>query len=444
MVEQSQPPKDWSAAEIRAWVDAQGLAYQQVELPFGIKTAGDSRLEAREIIFARDMTGKSFIDFGSYLGLFCLEALKAGASRAVGFELDKEKVSQARVIAEMRQLHPTYVRKNCEAVAIEGMFDYSLLLNVLHHTFDPVSLVRKVARATSDTMFLEVARNGPKYTPSSLERFRTFLGRSRADSDRAAIFAADYVAGAQNQTFFFSEKALRIILSQHMALFHEVKVHKTKYKSRLFLECKRLQIGHLFVVAGVTSAGKSIVCDRLREGSLKSPFGIDHQTPVVSPTKLSSNSVKACFPERATATALLNYDMLSVIERRNAFSFERDVTLDLTDAAKEITVLLIAPPKELLIQQLLDAESNSNGHLSSWHKHCLARYQELQFLKGIYIDFVMHLSERHPLARFHVLTGEANDFAMNPDGDGLGPSQTASEAIQAVTMIYDDKIDSPA
>ena len=136
--------------------------------------------------------------------------------------------------------------------------------------------------------------------------------------------------------------------------------------------------------------------------------------------------------------------MLSVIERRNAFSFERDVTLDLTDAAKEITVLLIAPPKELLIQQLLDAESNSNGHLSSWHKHCLARYRELQFLKGIYIDFVMHLSERHPLARFHVLTGEANDFAMNPDEDGLGPSQTASEAIQAVTMIYDDKIDSPA
>ena len=121
--------REWTKAEIEHFLANERLSYQKIQLPFGLETPGDAKPELCDEIF-RDVAGKSVLDVGSYLGYFCQEALKRGARSAHGIEADPEKVRQARVLAEMNGLSPTYAVGDIESAELQRPYDVVLCLNV--------------------------------------------------------------------------------------------------------------------------------------------------------------------------------------------------------------------------------------------------------------------------------------------------------------------------
>src|SRR5712692_11853622 len=106
----------WTKESIKNFLEKEVLHYQKIELPFGLATPGADRRKTSEKIFGEDFSGKTVLDVGCSLGYFCLEALARGARRAVGWELNADRVRQARVIAEMLGSPAEYDTCNIEEV----------------------------------------------------------------------------------------------------------------------------------------------------------------------------------------------------------------------------------------------------------------------------------------------------------------------------------------
>src|SRR5215210_1064166 len=84
--------EDHLRAVSQRFVEEEELSYQSISLPGGVITPGTDRAYLLDTIFQSPFEGKSFLDVGSYLGYFCIEALRRGAIRACGIETDASHV----------------------------------------------------------------------------------------------------------------------------------------------------------------------------------------------------------------------------------------------------------------------------------------------------------------------------------------------------------------
>src|SRR5918996_3048888 len=90
----------WSEEQIKKMLQENDFSYQNIELPYGLSTGGHDRSSTAKKIFPDDMTGKSVLDVGAKFGYFCFEALKRGAARVVGIDVDPGTVRKARMLAD--------------------------------------------------------------------------------------------------------------------------------------------------------------------------------------------------------------------------------------------------------------------------------------------------------------------------------------------------------
>ena len=102
------------------FLEDENLSYQAVPLPGGVVTPGHDRGYLLGSLFGDDFTGKSFFDIGSYLGYFCIEAMRRGASNAAGIETDVSNVRLAQRIAELWRINPEYIYSDFEQWDPEG------------------------------------------------------------------------------------------------------------------------------------------------------------------------------------------------------------------------------------------------------------------------------------------------------------------------------------
>ena len=119
------PKTRWTEDMVRRFLDNEQLGYQKIALPFGLSTPGHERSATCDAIFGGDLEGKSVLDVGSHLGYFCIEALRRGACRAVGWEIDPEHVRQARTIADMVDSSAEYYERDIEG-EVADIFCYLL------------------------------------------------------------------------------------------------------------------------------------------------------------------------------------------------------------------------------------------------------------------------------------------------------------------------------
>src|SRR5688500_4813236 len=87
----SAPPR-WSEDQVRKLIETEDFRYQKIDLPYGLSTKGHDRSATARQIFPQDLTGKTVLDLGCSFGFFCFEAVKRGASRVVGFDVDPESI----------------------------------------------------------------------------------------------------------------------------------------------------------------------------------------------------------------------------------------------------------------------------------------------------------------------------------------------------------------
>jgi tRNA (mo5U34)-methyltransferase len=90
------------------------------------------------------LEGLRVLDAGCFEGYWTIEAAKAGAAEAVGFDLRPEHVEQARFVARAVGL-PNARFEVCDLFDLErlGTFDVIFLFGVLYHVDRPVELLQK-------------------------------------------------------------------------------------------------------------------------------------------------------------------------------------------------------------------------------------------------------------------------------------------------------------
>jgi len=403
----------WTRGEIERFLERERLAYQRIELPHGLATPGESRAGMCDVIF-RDVAGKSVLDVGSYLGYFCQEALRRGAVSAHGIEVDANKVRQARALAEMNGLAVSFQHADIESCALPGTYDVVLCLNVVHHLFDPIGVIRRLARAAREKLVLEVASLDPR---DARKLGLGFFAR-RVVTRLPILYLASGVGSTAVRTnaqkFFFTPHAVLHLLRDHTKLFSAVEVMPSGFKGRFIAIAKRREISRLLVVSGPTAAGKTTFLEQLSAGTL--PAAIRSQLPpdcerwpLLRAASIGSEALHAIDGTRLDVPRLdglvLEYDTMRPIETAT-HTFERDSALDFMECAHETTVVSLQPSPERLLRQHRASEeaaarsgAKRRPALRRHREQLLEDYANTAFVEAEQAKWASYLSARHPGAR---------------------------------------------
>jgi SAM-dependent methyltransferase len=144
--------------------DADFSGYQAIPLPHGLSLPGADRRPTADVVFSGGVAGKSVLDVGTHYGYFCSEAIRRGAAKAVGVEADAERYSVARQVAEFHGNTYSVVHAPAENLPFDEAFDLVLVLNLLHHLVDPVSVLLALSRLCREQLVVELCTpNDPAY-----------------------------------------------------------------------------------------------------------------------------------------------------------------------------------------------------------------------------------------------------------------------------------------
>ena len=129
--------------------------YSKVRLPYGLSTPGKDRSIVLPYIFPKSLKGKSVLDVGSASGFISFEAESLGASRVIGLELDNERFKNANLYKNIKESNVTFINTDMNNYSYDKEFDYICLLNILHHTSDPFSLLDKIIPKVNNRLIIE-------------------------------------------------------------------------------------------------------------------------------------------------------------------------------------------------------------------------------------------------------------------------------------------------
>lgn len=343
----------WSREQVERMLGADDFNYQDIALPYGLSTGGYDRSATARTIFPDDMRGKSVLDLGSKFGYFCFEAIKRGADRVLGVDVDPDSVRKARMLADCLGHPVDFECVDIEREPLGEHFDYVLCLNLLHHMKNPLGLLETLIEHTDERLVLEVACLGGhdrrKVGVSPIANF--FLSRS------PIIFVSRNGTWGKRsvQKFFLTERAIENLLRFHRNIFARVETTPSEHKNRYITVAKKRRINHLVVVNGPTSAGKKTCCRKLVANELPelaTRVGIGdgaEWAPYVHANRLWMPS------EPDVDKMILHYDFLRP-HLRSAKVHERDEALDTLGAASKLTFVTIWTPPERLRRQIYDGE----------------------------------------------------------------------------------------
>lgn len=336
-------------SRIREFVEREKLRYQSLNLPGNIRTAGHDRSYLEDIIFDEPFEGRTLLDIGCYLGYFCLEAMKRGAASATGIDPNREVIRQARELASLLSLKPEYICGDFERHDWAGnRYDTVLCLNVLHHLFDPLHAMKTMMELARRRLIIE-------FKTLSLEdlRFGWFnplllLARNTSHIFMAQPKVGDDIAG---RSYLFTPNAMRMLFEAHSLAFEPVKITRSPFKDRYLLDARKRNIGHLLVVSGPTSSGKSTFADRfLADHQLRTRLGIKEDGWILTKAGKAGG-----LPTGRVENAVLMYDLMRPY-RQAIRTIERDIVLDLLKIADKVSFITLVTPVERLRAQISDKE----------------------------------------------------------------------------------------
>lgn len=388
------------------FIEEERLGYQAIALPGGVTTPGHERDYLHETLFGSDFTGKTFLDIGSYLGAFCLEAMRRGADEALGIETDPTNIRQARKIAELWGLDASYVQADFEDWPLpDRQFDVVACLNVLHHLYDPIHALRRMMSLARSRLVLEVA------VPTWRDVGRDMINPLRVFGVGApALFLGiPHKRGdAAGRTFLFTPQSLKILFGVHTSMFEPITISRSPFKGRIVVEAVKRSIGHLVVVAGPTSVGKSTLVERLaKDPAFAAGFGLDP-----GPWTVTHAATVRKLPRGRHEHLLFHYDFLRP-SRSGMRSHDRDPVLQLLAVAERVTILTLIAPRNRLGQQLEQGEIGRKDRKVRQRDLDLRRhYAAGSFLLDWYSGW-MDFCSRHAGARHHLIVNEG-EFALHP------------------------------
>ncbi len=332
------------------------------------------------------------------MGYFCLQASARGAGKVVGIDPDSGNIELAGEIARVVRAKTSYLEGQFEAQSFEpASFDVVACLNVLHHMYDPVQALHKMMLIASHKVVLEFA--APNYrdvfsgaiTPLgwlARNQAAIFTGRSRFYSDGS-------------RTFMFPREAIRILFNEHTALFEPVRFMRSPFKGRWIAEAVKRRIGHLVLVAGPTSVGKSTFQAALAHDSeLRRKAGIANNAKM---TLCNANLLD--LPAGRIDTLVVHYDLLRP-HLSSIKSYERDIPLQILGAADKITSLVLVADQAVLRERITKHEL-SRMFVKKRHRRIFQDYSNPDFLSAFYDEWTAFCARHKNLAKTMVVKTDA-------------------------------------
>lgn len=213
--------------------------YQPVPLPHGLSlpgeaTPGEGDVTARlDQVFRMPVEGRSFLDVGSYYGLFPYAAVERGATRAVGLEPAESRFPVARRIAELHGNRWEIRQMTVEDLPPDESYDVITFLNVLHHVVDPVEAMRRLVRICNETLIVEFCLpDDPQMLVHLYDgipgggRPKWWLARLRSLTLRWAAGRLPLMAVGDwpvHRTFYFSPEAFENLFRVHLGWFDSIR-----------------------------------------------------------------------------------------------------------------------------------------------------------------------------------------------------------------------------
>jgi len=385
----------WSERRIRDLLASEDFAYQNIELPHGFATGGVDRSRTACAVLPDDLTGKTVLDVGSKFGYFCFEAVKRGAKRVVGIDVDPDSVRKARLLADCIGADVHFECLDIEADPIRETFDVVLCLNLLHHLRDPLAAIERLTAIAQERLVLETAAlGGHDRRKLGLSRIAaTFLSRAPV-----LYVSRNGTSGKRSvQKFFLTRPALENLLLHHRHAFARVDFFPSDHKDRYCAVAHRRRIDRLVVVAGPTSSGKSTLIAQLQsgaQGEVAAHVGIRDGTewPHAGSKELASLN-RPVVPK-----LLFHYDFLRPY-LRSAKVHARDEGLDVFDCAERVTTLTLICSAEQLRRQIRAGEiaprTFFGRHVGPRRHRLLEReYADADRLREHYRRWFAHLAQR--------------------------------------------------
>ncbi|QEF99649.1 tRNA (mo5U34)-methyltransferase [Stieleria maiorica] len=329
-------------------------AYQKIVMPDGSVTGGRfDRSITSQVIFPDDMTGLSYLDIGTMEGFFPFEALRRGASRVVGLDMNANYVHNANVLAQKQGLPGEFHQLDIDFETPTGQFDYVSCLNVLHHLIDPLEVIQKLISVTKKRLILEVAGLG--YHERKKLKIPWVAGK--LIEKMPLIYVRKKALTGNRQKFFISAPAMKNYLLGHRFVFSDVEIIPSPFKGRYIAIGHRRNVRRLVIVAGPTAAGKSTLIDRMSKGQASD---VAEHLNLSDPSTWSTQEVEDLSKSTVAdyGDIVVPFDFLSRL-KWNITDYRKLQLMDLIRCAEEVQVLTVGATPELLREQFESSKIQS-------------------------------------------------------------------------------------
>ena len=381
----------WTREQVEDLLKHEKLAYQKIELPYGLSTGGKDRSATSAKIFADAIRGKSVLDIGCFLGYFCHEAIRHGACRVVGIDVDENRLRQARQIADCLGVDIEFKLFDIEQEQLTEQFDIVLMLNVLHHFRNPIAILDKGIAHTNDRLILEVA--GPSSArPGKLLKSMgaSWWTRRRLEHLPLVLVGRDYAVYRGNeQKFFFTPSALTHLLMEQRGSFARLELKKSEFKNRYIGIAWKRHIDHLLIISGTTSSGKSTLIDKLMQGKfsdIAGEIGMDARDNWIYSDAVRIRNI----PSERIGNVIYHYDLLRAFEN-DTYSYSREQGMDVLSCADKRTVVTIWCDPEVMCRR---QQTKLKKGMRHWHerrvKNVMALYKNGSQLAKQYRKWIAH------------------------------------------------------
>ena len=380
--------------------------YQKITSDSGTVVAGSDRSYLNDTIFqGSEFSGKTLLDIGCHHGYFCLEAARRGASSAVGVDAVEENVTVARTLSD-GLANVEYIEADFESWESEQQFDVVLCLNVLHHLYDPIHAIRKMARMAREKLVLEIAV--PTLKDVLRRRVSAWALGARGFPAMFLRMPRDNV-DVGSRMFLLTPAVLKVLLNLHSHEFEDVKASPSPFKKRWVVSATRRKIGRLTIVAGPTSSGKSTFCRQLvDDAALRVRLGLGESTPLAVEA-----SDAGALPNRPLDHVLLQYDTLRPAGR-GMRTYQRDPALSLIRCARAVDVLTIMTDAPRLRAQFETNDLNSAKRISRRLRKISSLYRDRRFLEYWYRQWFAYLESQVAAPGVRMAVENTGEFLPRP------------------------------
>ena len=158
---------------------------------------------------------------------------------------------------------------------------------------------------------------------------------------------------------------------------------------------KKLKIKHLVLISGSCGSGKTTFINNMDSNGYSNELGLDKENVTfVSGNMVRDEKLSESFSHQFNDTVVFHYD-INAINRHGIHSYDRDQSLDIMTCAEEVSIILLAPNQDILINQMVSSESK-DGSLSSYHSDLQEHYNSIKWLRSLHLDWLDFLRKCEP------------------------------------------------